>query len=268
MASVGKYQDIDWYDTPLYYDIVYDVDTEAEAQFLSDVAERFCQSRGKDVLEPACGTGRLLAALAKKGFRVSGFDRSEAMLEFARLKMVQEKVKEAGLELGDMESFEMPGRFDLVFCLLSTFKYLTTEDEARRCLQRVYQHLKPGGGFVLGVHLVDYASKRPEHERWVGKRDGIRVVSNTRTWPPDNATRLEKIRNRLEVENDGGVHRQESVWNCRTYDAEELSELISTVEGWKVVACYDFFHDIEAPREFDDSQNDLVVVLRKAKGRK
>ena len=52
------YAPFNWYETPLYYDIVFDVDTGRETDFLCDVWSRHATSRGRRVLEPACGSGK------------------------------------------------------------------------------------------------------------------------------------------------------------------------------------------------------------------
>ena len=90
-----RYQPFDWYETPRYYDIVYDGDSAAEVQFLVDVyAAHGAGSRGGGahgrggrarrtrprVLEPACGTGRYLRVLASRGHRAIGFDREGVMV--------------------------------------------------------------------------------------------------------------------------------------------------------------------------------------------
>jgi hypothetical protein len=36
--------------------------------------------------------------------------------------------------------------------------------------------LRPGGLLLLGLHLTDYKNSPPDHERWIGRKPGIRVV--------------------------------------------------------------------------------------------
>ncbi len=262
----SSFQRGDWYEMPLFYDIVFAGGTVAEANFLVGVLEEHGRSGGRKVLEPACGTGRLMVELSRRGFEVSGFDSGEAMLEFADLRLVQERLP-GTLSLQRMEDFCLPGdRFDLAHCLLSTFKHLPDEAGARRHLELVRDHLAPGGIYVLGVHLADYGAARPEHERWVGERDGIQVVSNTRTWPADRVTRRERIRNRLTVAIGGAAERYESTWECRTYDHAELSRLVGRIAGLEQVACYDFNHDIATPTHLDAEATEAVLVLRRSPG--
>ena len=79
-----RYEPFDWYRTPLYYDIIFDVDTDTEASFVDAMYERHVQTCGWRMLELACGSGPLVAAMTRRGFNVTGFDISQAMLRFAR----------------------------------------------------------------------------------------------------------------------------------------------------------------------------------------
>lgn len=256
---------IDWYDTPLFYDIIFDEDTAKEADFLETMVQRHGKTRGRRALELACGSGRLVAELARRGWKAAGFDLNPAMLDFARERLASSGL-EAPLWTDRMESFTARGgvRFDLAHCLVSTFKYLLSEADALACLERVASVLKPGGLFVLGIHLTDPAVRRPSHERWVATRDGVAVVCNTRTWPARPGTRLEPMRARLHVTlPNGEVHRQETHWEVRSYTAPQLKRLIAKTNAFTLVACHDFRHEPDESRRFDDEYSDLVLVLRR-----
>jgi len=253
----------DWYDTPLYYDIIFDADTPREAAFLEDVwASYGTKSRSRRVLEVACGSGRMVVEMLRRGWKVSGFDGNERMLDFAKERLRKEGQK-ARLWTDWMQSFSVTKgeRYELAHCLVSTFKYLQTEADAVACLQRVADSLIPGGVFTLGVHLTNYALGKEEHERWVAKRDDIQVVCNTHTWPADRKTRFEDLRTRLKITHAGRSHIQETRWQFRTYDARQMKALLRKVPDLELVASYDFTYDIEEPRELDDSYSDIVLIL-------
>ncbi len=258
----ATYSAFDWYATPRYYDIIFDEDTRLEATFLEYALAEYGRTRGKRVLEPACGSGRLLVELAKRGYRVTGFDASEAMVEFSR-----ERLRAAGqkgrLACERMESFEPRGPYDLAHCLVSTFKYLLTERDARAHLERVAAALAPGGVYVLGVHLTDYSDAGKSRERWVGRRGKTQVTCNIQGWPADRRRRLEHVRSRLVVEERGGVRRYETEWEFRTYDAAQLRRLLRSVPALEHVATYDFSYEPNAARELNDDQLDCVLVLRR-----
>lgn len=263
-------EDRDWYDTPLYYDIVFDGGTRTEAGFLDALHRTHGPPPGRRttqprLLEPACGSGRLLAEMSRRGWEVAGFDASEASLDFARRRLSRAPVP-ARLWRDRLESFAVPSRagFDLAHCLVSTFKYLATEADARSHLSLVGQALRPGGLYVLGIHLTDYTRTRTEHERWEGSRRGTHVVCNTRTWPADPSRRVEELRCRLRVTAQGRTREQETRWSFRTYDAAQFRRTLrAALPGFAIVACHDFNHDIDLTRRFDDEYSDLVVVLKK-----
>ena len=255
-----SFKDVDLYDYPEYYDIIFDDGTSEEADFLEAIFAEYGRPKTQRLLEPACGTGRLLIELAKRGYEAHGFDDSEAMLKHG-----ERRARGAvTLSCQRMESFQLKGKFDAAYSLISSFKYLLTEESALAHLQRVAACLKPGGLFVLGLHLSDYDRNRPVHERWVVDRGGQRVICNTRTWPADRKRRRERVRNRLRIEaQDSSKKLHESSWEFRTYDASQLRRLLKKVPELTLVASYDFAYDLTVPRELDDSQEDIVLVLRR-----
>lgn len=263
-----KHEQRDWYDTPLYYDMVYGTETMVQADFMEAVVERFATGKGRgarSVLEPACGSGRLIHELARRGWAASGFDANEKQIEFAKKRLRKSRLS-AKLWQARMENFSLPraAKFDLTHCLVSTVKYLLTEDAARKFLRECSACLRPGGLFLLGLHLSDYDRTTHEHERWVVEENGIKVICNTRNWAADRKTRIEKARTRIEATANGKTSRQEINWSFRTYDAAQLRRTIrEAVPELEIVRCFDFSYDIGQPRELDDSQSDVLVVMRK-----
>jgi SAM-dependent methyltransferase len=255
-------EELDWYATPHWYDAIFDVDTAREADFLEGAVRRYGRSRGRRVLEPACGSGRLVAELARRGWRVQGSDLSDAMLAYARQRLAAAGLS-ARLERADMARVPARGRVDLAHCLVSTFKYLLTERAAQSHLRSVAAALAPGGLYCLGLHVSDYAVRKRTRERWVVERDGARIVCNTQGWPADPTTRLEKVRTRLSVEERGQLRRTETVWRFRTYDPGELRALIASVPALDHVATHTFHYDLDETVELDGDAFDVLLVLRR-----
>ena len=57
-----SWEPIDWYDTPRYYDAVFDIDTEREVDFLETLAER-----GLVAPNDRRGQGRVVAGVRSFG---------------------------------------------------------------------------------------------------------------------------------------------------------------------------------------------------------
>ena len=100
---------------------------------------------GGPVLELACGTGRLLAALAADGHEVVGLDGSDAMLQHARRRLGEA----ATLVRGDMRAFEVDRSFALVIVADNALREIETEEGILACLRCVRRHLRPDGRLLV-----------------------------------------------------------------------------------------------------------------------
>ena len=135
-----------------YYD--FDHDTQIDVEFYLDYA-RQC---GSPILELACGTGRVLVPLAEMGFEIYGVDLSENMLAACHRKVRDKQlVDRAHLTLANMATFDLPRRgFALVYVPVRSFMHLYTQDDQLACLRRAYEHLRPGGTFIVDVYAPDF----------------------------------------------------------------------------------------------------------------
>ncbi|MEM1356191.1 MAG: class I SAM-dependent methyltransferase [Planctomycetota bacterium] len=269
------YEPFDWYQTPVYYDIIFDADTEKEATFLEQVAARHVQPetpRPLTILEPACGSGRLMAELAARGHTVAGCDLAGPMLDFARKRFKERGVK-GHLAKAPMQQFDLHrhtqqhGGYDLAHILVSSFKYLLTDDDAALSLRCICDHLRPGGVFVLGIHLSEYGQDETTLERWRASRGNTDVICTIKSWPPDPETRLEKVRSRI-VAHDLDRHtdepkRYESNWDFRTYDEAELLALLAVEPRLRHCATHTFHHEISEETALGSEDLGLVLVLRR-----
>ena len=102
------------------------------------------------MLDLACGPGRHSIELARRGYRVTGVDRTSSYVEHAR-----RRATEAGLDIEfvaeDMRSFSRPEAFDMAINLFSSFGYFDDEADHRRVMENVHASLKPGGRLVLEI---------------------------------------------------------------------------------------------------------------------
>jgi len=99
------------------YDLIYSgfKDYPAESgQLAATIRRAYPQAR--TVLDVACGTAEHARLLVDQyGFDVDGLDLDPAFVAIARRKLRRGRVSE-----GDMTSFVMPGRYDVVQCLFSS----------------------------------------------------------------------------------------------------------------------------------------------------
>jgi SAM-dependent methyltransferase len=109
------------------------------------------RTNGSPILELGCGTGRILIPLAQAGFQVVGIELYPSMLKVAREKMAEldEPVrKRIKLIQADMSDFSLKQRFNMAYISANTIFHLPRRKQ-RKCLECVYDALKPGGEILI-----------------------------------------------------------------------------------------------------------------------
>lgn len=126
---------------------------------------------GASVLDLCCGTGRHALALADFGYRVTGVDLSEVLLEEARKNDTDQRIKWVH---GDMRNVPLDTKFDAVVNLFTSFGYFENDAENEQVLSEISRLLKDEGRFIIDYLNPTYVTKNlvPYSEREV---DGMTI---------------------------------------------------------------------------------------------
>ena len=187
---------------------------------------KFVEYGGGSVLELACGTGRLLAEMAKQGSKCVGIDSSSTMLEIAKRHastLSPEISSRITLHKMDMIDLEFDEIFDLIILADNTFRIFTTREQQLSCLKCVYRHLAPQGKFLVSVRRFDPA-RYPRGRRKFGWSE-----------PVDHPRTKEVVMRRGEMTLLEGEKRMRSVFYYKiihkdgSESIEECSSEISTL---------------------------------------
>ena len=100
------------------------------------------------ILELCCGTGRLTIPIAKDGYHITGVDYTSSMLEQARVKASEEKLKIEFIE-ADIRTLDLPDKYDLIFIPFNSIHHLYKNEDLFKAFNVVKNHLKKGGLFLL-----------------------------------------------------------------------------------------------------------------------
>jgi SAM-dependent methyltransferase len=171
--------------------------------------------RGLRVLEPFCGTGRILIPLARDGHSVVGMDCAKAMLDGARAKVPELPESSSGsvdLVQADATSDAWPRGFDLVVLGGNCLYELATAEEQEACIRAASQVLAPGGRLYLDNDHME----GDLHPSWVKPGvsscfptgvcgDGTRFTSTWETIGYDMHGRLVTLRRCTRVEKTDGT---------------------------------------------------------------
>lgn len=202
------------------------------------------------ILDLCCGVGRHSVELAKRGFAVTGVDRSAGYLDRAKIRAKKQNVTIEFIQ-DDMRRFRRDESFDGVINLLTSFGYFVDADDNRRVLVNVYHSLKPGGWFVLEIMGKENLARIFRARDWQETEGGVlflqeRKVTQDWSW----------MENRWILIKDG--ERKEFHVHHHLYSARELTTLLHEC-GFAQVNAYGSL----AGTPYDHEAKRLVAVARK-----
>lgn len=233
MSLYGEHADL--------YDIAFDWDVSDEAGWLEERLGPDCRI----VLEPGCGSGRMLEALARRGLHVVGIDNSAKMLELARERV-------AGLSAeacrADMTDFDLGRTFDGAVCPINTLMHLTRDGTAAH-LRAMAAALRPGARYLVQLGVV--AEGDAPVSRWEAERDGMHLVV---IWAPesrDTGRGVELHRSTIEITSGPRTgERHEEVHEMTYWDHAGWRSAVEDA-GLEWTAVYDGAESGRPQRAFD-----------------
>ena len=251
-----------WYDYPRFCDIAFRSETPLEAEFIEAACRKYCRFSVKRLLEPGCGAGRLVVEMADRGYRMTGLDLNRRSLDYLRRRLTRRRLRAEVFE-ADMADFRLPRPVDAAFCTVNTFRHLLTEQSARQHLECIAASLRPGGIYILGLHLLPMDASEEDTERWTERQGQTQVTVTLRVLSTNRRRRIERLRVSLLARVGGKEVRLRDEFAFRMYTAAQFRRLLSGVPSLELCGVYDFWYEIDNPMELNDDRTDTVFVLRK-----
>jgi ubiquinone/menaquinone biosynthesis C-methylase UbiE len=154
-----------------FYDAIYSFkDYSQEALQLREAIDSHKRSKGRSLLDVACGTGKHLKEFSR-WYEVEGIDLDANLLASARSRL-------PGIPLhhGDMRTFELEKRFDAVTCLFSSIGYMQVEADMRKAMSNLARHLKPGGVMLVEPWLYRDHYQSPHLHMLTVDDDNLKIA--------------------------------------------------------------------------------------------
>jgi SAM-dependent methyltransferase len=259
---------VDTYDViAKYYDGAYAAKQDlVDLPFYLDLAE---QSHGP-VLEIACGTGRVLLPIARKGIEICGVDNSRPMLDVLNQSLAlepQEVRQRITVREGDMRSFRLNQKFPLVIIPFRPMQHMFTVEDQVSALKAASAHLTDNGILAFDVFYPKFdmiwarvGEEVPEME-WTPSSDPGKLVR--RYFRKDAIDKINQIFSftfifRTYQSGDLVLEETEAFRLCY-YTYPHLRALF-LLEGLQPVAEYGSF----AKTPLDNTAEQMIFLLRKS----
>jgi SAM-dependent methyltransferase len=251
------------YEDAALYDFEYRR-RRADVNWYRELARRLAP--GGPILELGCGTGRVLAPLARDGHRVIGVDVAPAMLKRAqaRLDALGRAARaRARLVRADMRDFAFARRFPLIICPFNAFQHMYARRDIDAALTRIREHVAPGGHFALDVLNPDLRwLSRDSNKRWAKTKfrhpvSGQRFEYSTNQ-DYDRSTQIAHMRiyyERLDVPPEEKHTHVVRLAHRQFFPAELWALLVHA--GFRVEERWGGF----AQEPFDDDADSQVLVM-------
>jgi SAM-dependent methyltransferase len=231
---------------PLLFDEERMEQTEGE---VDDLLELLDLPEGGAVLDQACGVGRHALEFARRGYRATGVDMTEGLLERARQAARDEEL-DIECVAADMREFVRPVAFDGAINLFSSFGYFADPEDDRRVARNVFDSLKPGASFVIDTMGREVVARDFVEQDW-RQIGGIKLLEHRHIeqdwgWIRNDWTVLD------------GQRVYECSWGIRLYAGTELRALLLSAGFEKVT----LFGNLSGS-PYDPEADRLIAAARK-----
>lgn len=243
-----------WYESDHLWEEVSDIlfgfeRWDAAAKEVDSLIKTLEVRPGMEILDLCCGPGRHSLDLARRGYKVTGVDRTAHYLDIARDKAAWE-----GLEIEwvqeDMRRFVRTESFDIVLNMFTTFGYFEDMEDERKVVQNVFQSLKPGGRWIIDLIGKEVLARIYQPRDWMEKNDTIMMEERI---PSPNWSHMDM---RWILFRDG--RKEEFKLRLRLFSAVELAGLLTSVGFSKVES----FGDLDGG-PYDSKAKRLITVATK-----
>jgi len=253
--------------TAKYYERAYAAKQDlVDLPFYLELAQQFAGP----ILEIACGTGRVLLPIARKGIRIHGVDNSRPMLEILTNTLAREPQdvrQRVTLHEGDMRDFRLDAQYPLVIIPFRPMQHMLTVPDQVSALTTAALHLSDTGILAFDVFY-------PKFEMLTAKI-GEEVAEMEWTPGSDQTTTVRRFFRKDSVDKINQIFHFTFIY--RTSRAGEL--ILEETEAFKL-AYFTYPHlralfllaGLEPVAEYgsfakaplDNSSEQMIFLLRKA----
>jgi len=253
----------DIYRHPEYYEIAFSFrDVAGEVDVMQEAIQWFSGIPVERVLEIACGNAPHMKEWVRRGYRYTGIDLGEAMLEFSRRKAAPLGGK-AELVRADLTGFALAEPVDFAYVMLGSI-YASDTAQLIGHFDSVARALKPGGLYFLDW-CIEFDPFTSLANAWEEERDGVRVRLTYLSNLVDRVEQTLEERITLEVDDNGEERTFTQTAYKRAIYPQEFLTLLEWRGDFEFVGWWNDW-DLSIPVDGRDTIHRPVTVIRRKGG--
>ena len=240
------------YEDVFLYDLVHESFADRET---IDFLSRQLPFSDAKVLEPACGSGRILLPLREREIDIIGLDISPEMLGLCQAKARLKKI-EVRLIQGDMRKFFLNRKFDVIIIAAFSFQHLTDSEDISACFACLKKHLSPRGKLIIEFNnpYLPLLNREPDKKYMVGEFGEYVLTEDVRY----------NEKTQINYTNRHFWHRPTNTvktfsYSLKQYFQTDIDKLFSK-EGFQIISSFGDFD--ESPISKNSAQQIIVSKLR------
>jgi ubiquinone/menaquinone biosynthesis C-methylase UbiE len=228
-------------------------------------AEYATKTKG-DILELACGTGRVSFFLCQKTQRhLHCLDLSEAMLSKMKTKLqtvypnLQSKIS---IYKGDMSNFQFDFQFEYIIIPWRALQCLPEKELAITCLKCVKSHLTDNGIFIFDIfNPINY------DKNWLGKESVSydiqhkrkRIIRSTINHYFDNSKKYIQYISKYRIIESGKENVLEDTITMKYYDYDDIRGILDSL-NFRIKEEYGYYNKISIKK---GGSGEMIFVCTK-----
>jgi SAM-dependent methyltransferase len=174
MSGTKLYNELAW----TWEVLVSEEEYPSETNFLQKMIEKHKKSPGSGILDVGCGAGHH-GLFLKGDYEIVGVDGSEKMLKLAR-----KRNPDLAYHLGDVRTFQLNRKFDVVMAM-DMIQYNLTYSDLEKALRNLSSHLRVGGLLLFYLENIKERFEQNKTRFKKHKKDSIEIVLVENDYDPD-----------------------------------------------------------------------------------
>lgn len=212
-----------------YYDMFNKgKDYSKECDFLEEIFKRYAKISIKNLLNLGCGTGLHDLELSKRGYKMTGLDLSEEMIEITKKRGIETVV-------GDMSNFSLNKKFDAIICMFSAMGYLTKNEQIEGLFNCTKKHLLRNGLLIVDCwNGLAVMHEPPTSREKIVETEGLKIIR--KSYPDlDSKNHLNNVKFNVKVfAKERLIDEYDEIHSVRFFFPKELGKYMND-EGFELV---------------------------------